>query len=202
MSTRPRDPNVRARTMPRSVASRSSATYTLPARRNSGSHAGCQPPVPCRPHAPVSLSPTVRTDSVSGIPSQRSGGWDTPGPGDRPRGRRPCSETRGIGGFHWQSSRARRRPCPEPRVPPRSPREGLGFHLTLQLSGSQKPASRVKKRRAHSPDHVVLLLDCAQLCAVRAPTLCFGWRTSTGTCAMCVLPFVGGVLIVAIASGG
>jgi hypothetical protein len=29
-----------------SVASRLSATYTRPARRNSGSHAGCQPPVP------------------------------------------------------------------------------------------------------------------------------------------------------------
>jgi len=45
MRTRLRAPNVRASAMARSVASRSSATYTRPARRNSGSHAGCQPPV-------------------------------------------------------------------------------------------------------------------------------------------------------------
>jgi hypothetical protein len=37
----PRIPNVRARAMARSVTSRSRATYTWPARRNSGSHAAC-----------------------------------------------------------------------------------------------------------------------------------------------------------------
>jgi hypothetical protein len=55
----------------RSVASRSSATYTWSTRRNRGSHAGCQPPVPYRPHAPVPFGPATRTDSVSEIPSQR-----------------------------------------------------------------------------------------------------------------------------------
>jgi len=45
MRTRPRVPNVRASAIARSVTSRSSAKYTRLARRNSGSHAGCQPPV-------------------------------------------------------------------------------------------------------------------------------------------------------------
>jgi hypothetical protein len=46
MRTRPRIPNVRASATARSVASRSSATYTRSARRNNGNHATCQPPVP------------------------------------------------------------------------------------------------------------------------------------------------------------
>ena len=45
MRTRPRLPNIRASAIARSVASWSSATYTRPARRNSGSHDGYQPPV-------------------------------------------------------------------------------------------------------------------------------------------------------------
>ena len=72
MRTRPRVPNVRASAIARSVASRSSATYTRLVLRNSGSHAGCQPPVPHRPHAPVSLSPATGADSVSGIPCRES----------------------------------------------------------------------------------------------------------------------------------
>jgi hypothetical protein len=36
----------RARQRDGPIASRSRSTYTRPARRNSGSHAGCQPPVP------------------------------------------------------------------------------------------------------------------------------------------------------------
>jgi len=46
ISARPRVPNVRASALARSVASRSRATYARPARRNNGSHAACQPPVP------------------------------------------------------------------------------------------------------------------------------------------------------------
>ena len=46
ISTRPRVPNVRASATAGSVASQSRAAYTRPTRRNRGSHAGYQPPLP------------------------------------------------------------------------------------------------------------------------------------------------------------